>query len=205
MKIYTKSGDKGETSLFDGSRVSKANERIELLGELDELNARIGILCSTLTPPTIDEKSPSFSKRGWPKGPGAFVDFNDLEFLQKLQSLLLDLGSEIANPKISSEKVKDFSEYVLEMENKMDEMDKELDELKNFILPGGSIQSANAHLCRTQTRRAERKLIELQIINDKLQMNESSKQFLNRMSDYFFVLARYLNKINSAEDIVWKN
>lgn len=190
MKIYTKSGDKGETSLFDGSRVSKSDARIDLLGELDELNARIGVLVSSINSAKL-------------------VDFSELEFLQKLQSLILDLGAEIANPKLDSSKFKDFSEYVLEMESKMDEMDKNLDELKNFILPGGSLSAANAHLCRTQARKTERELISLLSSVYSLQSEgvvpfDGAKKFLNRMSDYFFVLARFLNKVEGVEDIVWK-
>lgn len=190
MKIYTRSGDKGQTSLFDGSRVSKTDERIETLGELDELNARVGMLVRFIE----DAK---------------LIDFIELEFLQKLQSLILDLGSEIANPrrsdvalakaeKLSEGKYKDYSEYVTEMENRMDSMDENLDELKNFILPGGTKASSQAHLCRTQARKVERKLITLQY------KNETSNKFLNRLSDYFFVLARFLNKEEGKEDLVWR-
>ncbi len=176
MKIYTRSGDKGMTSLFDGSRIDKSDIRIDLLGELDELNARIGYLTAS----------------------SEIKKFIELEFLARIQSLLLDLGSEIANPGIDESKFKDFSEYVLQMEKDMDQMDLVLDELKNFILPGGNISASLAHLCRTQARKCERIFVSL---NHK---NNTAGQFLNRLSDYFFVLARFINRKNGVEDSVWR-
>lgn len=187
MKIYTRSGDKGKTSLFDGSRVDKFDERINLLGEIDELNARIGDLVVALNQNEL-------------------LDFKEIEFLEKLQSLLFDLGGEIANPKLSEEKYKNFSEYVLNMETYMDEIDKDLPELQNFILPGGSNESSKAHLCRTQARKTERLLINFQDTSTYSEYkNETANQFLNRLSDYFFVIARVFNKANGTNDIVWKS
>jgi cob(I)alamin adenosyltransferase len=168
MKIYTKSGDKGFTSLFDGSRVEKYSSNINLLGELDELNARIGIIISQ----------------------------KENKFLSEIQKLIFTISSEIANP---NAKLEDYSDFVIELEKNMDEMDKYLDELRNFILPGGSIVASNIHLCRTQTRKCERLFFE---IGHK---NETIGKFLNRLSDYFFVLARFENKKLGIDDIIWTN
>jgi cob(I)alamin adenosyltransferase len=168
MKIYTKSGDKGFTSLFDGSRVEKYSSNINLLGELDELNARIGIIISQ----------------------------KENKFLSEIQKLIFTISSEIANP---NAKLEDYSDFVIELEKNMDEMYKYLDELRNFILPGGSIVASNIHLCRTQTRKCERLFFE---IGHK---NKTIGKFLNRLSDYFFVLARFENKKLGIDDIIWAN
>jgi len=176
MKIYTKSGDKGQTSLFNGQRVEKKDLRIELLGEIDELNARIGHIIS-------------------------LIDSNPL--LQGIQEALFLAGSEIANPDIAVENYKDFEELTNLLETSMDEMDKRLDELTNFILPGGSKEASLTHLCRTQTRKVERLFFGLQHAS-KIKLNSSFGRFLNRLSDYFFVLARFINQNLGERDIIWR-
>lgn len=178
MAIYTKTGDKGETSLFDGTRVGKSNMRIDMLGALDELNAFFGLLRSTLP-----------------------ENHHQDEFLLRIQSALLDVGAEIANPRKRPDEYKDFDGYVKEMEESMDEMDKKLEPLYNFILPGGSPAASHAHVCRTTVRRTERLFFDLR---KEFTLNDSIGRFLNRLSDYCFVLARSVNKELEVEDIAWK-
>jgi cob(I)alamin adenosyltransferase len=178
MKITTKKGDSGETSLFDGSRVGKSNKRIDLLGYLDELNSYVGLLVSS-----IDKK------------------FDQHDFLVEVQSALLDIGAEIADPRIHSEKYKNFDTYALQMEERMTKMDESLDPLYNFILPGGCSAGATSHICRTKARKCERLFFELR---KDISMNDSIGRFLNRISDYFFVVARTLNKKAKVGDVMWK-
>ena len=183
MKIYTKSGDKGKTSLFDGSRVIKSNKRIESYGLIDEVNSNIGILISLL-----DKLS----------------ELNDLkEMLFGVQRQLFILGSDLANPSNKdSEYPRIIKNHVLQLENQIDEMDKSLSPLKSFILPGGSIQASQCHVIRTITRRAEVSMVDLFLQEE---ISESSFVYVNRLSDFFFVLARTLNKRLDQNDILWKN
>ena len=185
-KIYTKTGDGGQTGLVSGHRTLKSDSRIDLYGELDELNSRIGVSCSLLS---------------------LKVDFvQTVAFLHQIQSAIFDLGSnlacEIENrakynlPQISTE-------FVEDVEAEIDRLDSELVVLKHFILPGGSLESSTLHLCRTNTRSVERKLIHY-FHSTKEELPANSLIFLNRLSDYFFVLSRYVNKAKGAEEIYWK-
>lgn len=185
-KIYTKTGDLGQTGLVSGNRTIKSDKRIDLYGELDELNSRIGLSCSQLK---------------------THLEFQQtVNFLHHVQSAIFDLGSnlacEIENrakynlPQISTE-------FIADMELEIDHLDSELVPLKYFILPGGSIESSIIHLCRTNTRTVERKLIQYYEIT-KEELPSNSIIFLNRLSDYFFVLARYVNKIKGSEEISWR-
>jgi len=176
MSVYTKTGDKGNTSLFDGSRVSKTNPRINLLGNLDELNSHVGVLISNLK----DSNS-------------------NYAYLLNIQNTLFNIGSEIADPKIKEDSYKDYSKKTVQIEENIDNLDKNLEPLRNFILPGGSKESAYAHICRTVTRRCERLFFEIEENN-----NTTIGNYLNRLSDYFFVLARVLNKENNLPDVLWK-
>ena len=172
-KIYTRTGDQGKTGLADGSRVDKFNSRIESLGNIDELNSIIGIL--------LTEKLPNDKK----------------EILNRIQHDLFDIGGELSIPnhmKINDKKIS-F------LENALDNMNKELPPLKEFILPGGSKVSSYCHLARTVCRRVERNLFKL-AQTDKV--NEASLKYINRLSDMLFVLARFLNKINKFNDVLWK-
>ena len=172
-KIYTRTGDKGKTGLSDGSRVDKFNLRIESLGNIDELNSIIGLL--------LTEKLPK----------------DKVLILNKVQHDLFDIGGELSIPNhiiIDNKKI-DF------LESTLDKMNKELPDLKEFILPGGSKASSYCHLARTVCRRVERNLFKL-AQNDKV--NEASLKYINRLSDMFFVLARFLNKINQFNDVLWK-
>ncbi len=176
-KIYTKTGDKGQTALIGGTRISKSNLRIDLYGEVDELNSFIGYLRS----------------------------YEDNELLQIVQNQLFNLGSLLACTidKRAEYKLPAIDSSLIEsLEKSIDKMNEELAELKNFILPTGSKAASVAHLCRTVTRRVERKLVNF---SEQLQGEEpeSSFEFMNRLSDYFFVLSRYLNKKENISETIW--
>ncbi len=180
MKIYTKTGDRGETSLFGGERISKKSDRIEAYGTIDELNSFIGL--------TITE----------------IQNKNIKKLLNKIQSQLFHLGSDLATPttdKATRLKVKRVpSKYYEDIEKAIDYYDAQLEKLKNFILPGGSRTAALLHICRTICRRAERKVVAL---NNRVKVGGNIIIFLNRLSDLFFVLSRYENKCSGHQDIKW--
>ena len=191
MKIYTGGGDRGKTSLFSGERVSKYHVQVEAYGDVDELNSVIGALAVDLT-----------NERG-----------AILEQLRSIQSALLKAGAWLAvTPgSDSASMLEEFSsEHAVELQNVIDKMDEHLPELRNFILPGGCRSSAWAHLARTVCRRAERRVVFFMKQADEPQEGASAENlknivaFLNRLSDYFFVLARYLNRLSGVDDIVWK-
>lgn len=180
MKIYTKTGDKGETSLFGGERVGKNNIRIKAYGSLDELNSFIGLTLAKVKNEKIKE-----------------VLFN-------LQNKLFIVGSDLATPSTEKNKKLDIqrtpTEFITEVENWIDEFSSNLDDLKNFILPGGSEGAALLHICRTIARRAEREIVELKRSE---QITENIIIFTNRISDLFFVLSRYENKHSNIPDTKW--
>lgn len=184
-KIYTKTGDKGETSLVSGNRLSKANDKIDLYGEVDELNSHVGLgVCY------LQENKELFSAQ--------------LELLGKIQHVLFDLGSNLACEDEFREKYKlpQVSDAIIEeLESNMDIMDNELPKLSNFVLPGGNLGCAQFHVCRTVTRRFERKLIK-SVDNEAAPVN--GIKFTNRLSDYFFVLSRYVNFQLKQDEILWK-
>lgn len=185
-KVYTKTGDQGETGLVSGNRTLKSDSRIDLYGELDELNSRIGLSCSKLS---LD------------------LEFqHTVNFLHHVQSAIFDLGSNLAcevenRTKFNLPQIAD--KFIADLELEIDRLDHELPPLKNFILPGGTVIAASIHLCRTNARTVERKLIHYyETTKEELPVN--SIIFLNRLSDYLFVLARYVNKVKSMEEITWK-
>ena len=181
MKIYTKTGDSGETGLFGGERVSKNTIRIEAYGTIDELNAFIGL--------TIIEVSDKSVK----------------DLLQKIQNWLFSIGADLATPDNErSKKLNVFrtsEEYYRYIETEIDKYESKLDELKNFILPGGTKGAALLHICRTITRRAERMVVAL---NSTVKIGNNIIIFLNRLSDLFFVLARFDNAVTGTPDIEWQ-
>lgn len=184
MKIYTKTGDKGETSLVDGGRVKKTHPRVEAYGTVDELNSTLGICVSLLTEgKELSEKIQT-------------------KTLIKIQNDLFNLGSHLACSKTEVKaKLPTVNESDISLlEREMDQMTKELPPLKEFILPGGHPLSSNLHLARTICRRAERRVVDLAEEQSEL----LSIQFLNRLSDYLFVLARYVNFKAGLNDITWK-
>jgi len=175
-KIYTKTGDGGFTSLVGGERVSKTNPRIEAYGAIDELNAFIACLLEEIE----DEK--------------------DRRFLLQIQYNLFTLSSYLAS-KEGTMTCPISKEYVKEIESEIDEIDALLPPLKHFILPGGCKSNALAHVCRTVCRRAERNIFKITKI-DKI--NENSLQYVNRLSDYFFLLSRKQIFLKNKSEIIWE-
>lgn len=179
MKIYTRTGDKGQTSLLGGQRVPKDSSRIEAYGTIDELNSHIGLLRDQ-TKGTRDE------------------------LLIPIQEKLFSLGSRLASG--SEEQAEKFKVPQLTdadigaMETEMDRMDKELPEMRNFILPGGDLAASQAHVCRTVCRRAERLVVTLAASEA---VPEIVVRYLNRLSDLFFVLARHIAHVHGVADTPW--
>jgi cob(I)alamin adenosyltransferase len=179
MKIYTKTGDKGETSLFGGAKVSKDNARIEAYGTIDELNAFLGLLCDHLPDDALQSQ------------------------LRGIQNQLFNIGSNLAiDPTKKIELPCVSEEDIIQLEKAIDLWDTELEPLTNFILPGGHTTVSYAHVCRTVCRRAERRIVTLQTIAN---VNPLIIKYVNRLSDYFFTLSRYLAKKSSAAEILWSN
>ncbi len=180
MKIYTKTGDNGETSLFGGERVSKDHLRIEAYGTVDELNSVLGMLGN---------------------------EFNDVdvkETVLKIQNDLFTLGADLATPLSKDSKVSvtrignDCIDWV---EKKIDFFEEKLPALKSFILPGGTRSASILHFARTVSRRAERKVVTL---SKNVDIGSHIIVYLNRLSDLFFVLSRYENFAVGTPDIKWK-
>lgn len=178
MKIYTKKGDQGQTSLFGGDRVTKSSSRIEAYGTTDELNSIIGVAASY-----------SLSSKGQ-------------KYVERIQNDLFVLGSDLATPSHYKERIERLGEdSIVFLEHSIDEMEQELTPLKNFILPGGSPQGAALHYARTVCRRAERAVV---TCNETEEISELTLKYLNRLSDFLFVMARYENKQAEIEETVWK-
>lgn len=179
MKIYTKTGDKGTTALYGGKRLSKGDLKIEAYGTVDELNSYIGLTATFLV-----EK-----------------EYHDL--LTDIQSRLFDIGTHLAAetgkqnltiPEIPESKILLLEQYI-------DKMNEILPELKFFILPGGSQAAATAHIARTVCRRAERCVVRLSEVDE---VQPVLIQYLNRLSDFLFVLARKFAHDASEPEIIWK-
>ena len=177
VKIYTRTGDKGETSLYGGRRVEKYKLQVSTYGTIDELNSSLGVVISQ-----IDKKEKIRA------------------FLVKIQDDLLTIGASIAG---SRQDLFSVGKRVIEMEKLIDELDKNLAPLKNFILPGGAKEAAFVHMARSICRRAERKAVELEKENES-SVDREVIIYLNRLSDLLFEVARYLNKSKSVKDIIWK-
>ena len=179
--VYTRSGDKGMTGLVSGTRIKKNNPRIHLYGEVDELNSHIGIGLSFL--------------------PNEF----DKNFLYEIQSSLFDLGCNLACEieKRAAYKLPQIKESLIKkIETEIDKMDCQLPSLKTFILPGGSQGASAFHICRTVSRRVERQMVDFEDQNPG-EIPEGALCFMNRLSDYFFILSRYVNHIRNIEEKSW--
>jgi cob(I)alamin adenosyltransferase len=180
-KIYTKTGDCGETSLLSGTRVRKYHLAIDVYGEVDHLNSLIGFLRSQIT-----------------------KKHSEYELLKSMQNQLFVLGSLLAcEPEKRDEwKLPQLDESLIaSLESHIDQLTKALPELKNFILPGGCEAASRSHLCRTTTRLVERKIVEY--FDNSKDTIEFSMRLLNRMSDYFFVLSRSLNHEAGEAETIW--
>lgn len=185
MKIYTKTGDKGKTSLFGGTRVPKYNLRIEAYGTVDELNSHIGLI--------RDQK----------------IDKNTFSVLVKVQNELFTLGAMLATPKdkevLKSGKERLNIPKIMEadihfLENEIDVMNEKLPAMTNFVLPGGHTTVSFCHIARCVCRRAERIVVNL---GEEEEINYITISYLNRLSDYLFVLARKLTIDNRATEVAW--
>lgn len=176
MKIYTKTGDSGKTSLFGGQRVSKSDLRIEAYGTIDELNSVIGVVVSE------NQKYKAKIKKE----------------LIRIQNDLFDIGSTLANP--ASESIRDLEKRVEEFEKLIDKLTEKLPDLRNFILPRGGKAGSFLHLARSISRRAERRVVEL---SHKKKVDENILKYLNRLSDLLFTMARFFNYKEKKKEIVW--
>lgn len=175
-KIYTRTGDDGKTGLADGSRVAKDDLRVSAYGAVDEANAALGLARN-------------------------HVDENTLNSISRLQNDLFDLGADLSTPikKDEKNKLRIVPDQVFWLEQQMDFLNKNIAPLTSFILPGGTEAAAALHLARTIVRRAERKAVTLA---KKEAVNPEALKYLNRLSDYLFVLGRHLND-NGKADVLW--
>jgi cob(I)alamin adenosyltransferase len=183
VKIYTRTGDGGETGLFDGTRVPKSDARVSAYGDVDELNAWLGLARASLT---TDAGAP---------GQGLAA------ILEHMQRDLFALGSRLADPahKIAGRVVKAAiaAEDIARLEGWIDELDTELPPLRRFILPGGSTAGAALHVARTVCRRAERAMVALGGVDPELLV------YINRVSDLLFVMARAANQRHGSPEVEW--
>jgi cob(I)alamin adenosyltransferase len=179
MKIYTKTGDNGDTSLFGGHRIPKSSLRIDACGAVDELNAHLGVI-RALKPPAEVEN-----------------------ILEQLQNQLFILGADLAAPLNSaSSKIQRIQQdHISNLEKIIDNLDVQLRPLQSFILPGGQLIGAQIHVARTVCRRAERLL---DALGRKEDIGKFPLVYLNRLADLLFVLARYVNNLSGIEESKWK-
>ncbi len=181
MKIYTKTGDAGDTGLFGGGRVPKDDPRVEAYGDVDELNAVIGMARAIEPLPRIDE------------------------VLVPMQRDLFSIGALLATPDLDKmhkhlAKANIDEARIRELEHAIDDCDRELEPLKAFIIPGGSRKGATLHVARTVCRRAERRVVHLR---HEVEIPELVVIYLNRLSDLLFTLARLANVLTGAGEVTW--
>lgn len=198
MKIYTKTGDDGTTSLFGGKRTEKTNIKIEAVGTIDELNSVIGIIVAQLARhPEQSEGSRDSSVK-----PQNDKNKTVTEKLIRIQSELFVIGSNLATPAGAKVKIPKISKsQITRLEKEIDSWGKDLPTLKNFILPGGSQTGAHLHHARSITRRLERVVVTL--AKDE-SVDKNILRYINRLSDWFFTVARYINKEEKIEEILWR-
>jgi len=181
MKIYTKTGDSGDTGLFGGGRVGKDHPRVEAYGDVDELNAALGVVRATELMPRVDE------------------------VIVPVQRDLFSIGALLATPNRDKmtehlQKARIDEGRIVELEHAIDECERELDPLRSFILPGGTPKAAALHLARTVCRRAERRVVTLR---REAEVPELVVRYLNRLSDLLFMLARVANRRAGAGEVTW--
>ena len=190
MKIYTRTGDKGQTSLFGGKRVSKSSIRVEAYGTVDELNSTIGIVIAQMA-----------------NGKWQMANLN--KELLSIQHDLLTIGSMLASPQVKSSrfaarrakfKVQSLGKRVDEFEKMIDSLTKKLPQLRNFILPGGGRAGSGLHFARTVCRRAERRIVDL---SQREHVDSAVIMYCNRLSDLLFTMARFINMKENKQEIVW--
>lgn len=174
MQVYTRVGDKGFTSVIGGEKLAKDSERVKAYGDLDELNSFLGFAISFIS----DEKI--------------------IRELHEVQKLIFDCGSDLADLGMSKQRIQQIN--IDWLEARIDDYSKFPDEVESFILPGGSHAGASLHVCRTIARRAERSIVSFQWTND---LFKEDLKFINRLSDYFYSLARALNKFDGQKDTLY--
>jgi|SRR5690554_6925710 cob(I)alamin adenosyltransferase len=180
-KIYTKTGDDGTTGLVGGTRVKKFDARLEAYGTIDELNAAVGVIRSCDIPDTISS------------------------VLIEIQNRLFNIGSRLASDKKGdkiTEKLSITEAHIAFLEKAIDEMDKDLPKLRQFILPGGDLASAYCHVARTVCRRAERRIL---AFADSGTIQPEIVKYINRLSDFLFVLARKMAAISGVHEEPWRH
>jgi cob(I)alamin adenosyltransferase len=179
MKIYTKTGDSGDTSLFGGQRVPKDAQRIEAYGTVDELNSILGIVRADNRESQVDE------------------------ILERVQHSLFNLGADLATPRSLDKSITRIAPRdTVVLEKSIDQIEPKLKPLRSFILPGGSPVAARLHFARTVCRRAERVIVRLSRNED---IGDEITVYLNRLSDLLFVLARYANRVADIPETKWKS
>lgn len=176
--IYTRTGDKGNTSLVGGKRVSKSSDQLEAYGDIDELNSCLGYLASLI--PQQEELQ---------------------DRIRRIQNELFTLGGIMASES-GSISMQIPSEWIANLEHQIDSMTEELSPIEQFIIPGGSAGSCYAQVCRTVCRRSERSVVRF-VVPNELAGYEATIHYLNRLSDWLFVLARLLNKSEGYSDFYW--
>lgn len=179
MKIYTRTGDQGQTSILKGKRLSKSDALVNVLGSLDELNASLGVITAEIS-----------------------LQYY-INLIVCIQSELFYAGSILADLSAPLKSYKYFDGSTIELEQEINKLTAKLPELRNFILPGGTSEAATVHLCRAICRRSERDLVSyIKKTNSKKIL--AFEKYLNRLSDFLFVFARYLNYKKNRKDIIWK-
>ena len=177
--VYTKTGDQGTTGLVGGTRISKTDIRLESYGTVDELNSQLGLLLTHLK------------------------DDEDRRVVYKVQNKLFSVGSYLATDqektKLNDASIIQLSD-IQELESQIDIIDEQLPPLNKFILPGGCYESALCHVCRTVCRRAERRILSLAL---NVPIDPNVIAFINRLSDYLFIISRKMNINNKTEEIFW--
>ncbi len=179
MKIYTKTGDRGDTRLFDGTKVRKHNERVDAYGDVDELNSFIGAAASFLTDTFL------------------------VAMLADIQKDLFSVGAQLADPGFKNRSRAKFQlarDRITALETAIDKFETELPPLRQFIVAGGGNGGALLHVARTVCRRAERRVVGL---SEKLEVNSDIIEYLNRLSDFLFVIARVVNHREGKQEILW--
>ncbi|HEY9551013.1 MAG TPA: cob(I)yrinic acid a,c-diamide adenosyltransferase [Prevotella sp.] len=177
MKVYTRTGDNGNTSLADGTRILKSDCRLEAYGTLDELNAQVGLLGALLT------------------------DAQEQQLIEQIQNTLFSIGAQLASPCQKEETAQQHDHTVEQLEKHIDDIQSVLPPLHDFILPAGNRAAIQAHICRTVCRRFERRLVELA---EQGTTPSGILCFSNRLSDYFFVLARKINFLAGITEKKWQ-
>lgn len=192
MKIYTKGGDKGQTSLYGGMRVPKNHQRVETYGTVDELSSSLGLAAAHMTDQTLrfwieKVQQELFHIGGWLASPKACVNLRDGKDPNSGEALIGELPVNLKT--------------IEHMERQIDAWDSELEPLKNFILPGGGVTGAHLHLARTICRRAERQCVHMKEVGEETPALVI--QYLNRLADALFVLARLVNHREGKVEIKW--